>query len=182
MHTPTKSHSWYQCSQSRNIIAALQPVQQYRCSIASNRVIPMQHCRQSCNTNAALHAIVQSPLELQKIYSKTHIFTPIAALLAIMQSQCNQPCTPSVSVYALMQSQCNQPCTPSVSVYALTHSQCNQPCTPPVLYCFNRVFQCMHSHTPNASIPALSKKISVYYRLWNVPLQVIVFLFAHHHR
>ena len=156
MHTPTESHFWYQCSQSRNTIAA-------------SSAIPLQHCQQSCNTNVALQAIVQyqcsiacnraiTPEIAKKKFKKKLIFTPIAALLAIMQSQCNQPCTPSVSVYAL------------------THSQCSQPCTPPELYCFNRMFQCMHSHTPSASIPALSNKNKYYYRLRNVAHRVIVFI------
>ena len=115
----------YQCSQSRNTIAALQPVPQYHCSIASNQAI--------------------TP-EIAKTHSKPHIFTPIAALLAIVQYQCNIACipaTPMQALHAIMQSQCNQPCTPSAAVYALQHStvliECFSVCTHAL-----PVQQCMH--------------------------------------
>ena len=61
----------------------LQPIQQYHCSIASNQAI--------------------TP-EIVKTRNKTHIPTPIAALLAIVQYQCNIACIPATPMQAFMHS------------------------------------------------------------------------------
>ena len=56
----------------------MQPVPQYHCSIACN------------------HAITT---EFAKTHSKTHIFTPIAALHAIMQYRCQHSCNTNANVH-----------------------------------------------------------------------------------
>ena len=66
---------------------------------------PLQHCTQPCNTNAALHAIMQYQCS-------------IACNHAIPMRHCTQSCNTNAAVHAAMQSQCNQPCTPSAAVYA----------------------------------------------------------------
>ena len=95
--------------------------------------VPQYHCSQPRNTIAALHAIMQSPLELQKKHTVKHTFShplqhctqscnTIAALHAIMQYQCSIARNHAMPMQTFMQYQRKHSCTTTCTTTCTTEA------------------------------------------------------------
>ena len=98
---------------------------------AFSPAIPLQHCSQSRNTIAALHAIMQSPLELQKHIVKHTSSPPL--------QHCTQSCNTNAALHAIMQYQCG-----IARNHAIPMQHCTQSCNPSATNPALPVQQCMH--------------------------------------